>query len=352
MIYILSNLTDNVTNKVCEWLVKWNKPFIRINSDWPTQALSITISEKEQVAKFINDGRIVTIQKPVSIWFRNGGLFYYEKNNIKEKSPSENFENYFFAEFNKISEYFAETLFDDTTIGNYFFREVNKLIVLKKALACGLSIPDTIVTGKKKIVQDFVSKQSSIICKPLTSTQFFYTENYTYSTYTRTMSIDAINLLEEEFIPALFQKKIDAFCEIRVFFLENYFYSMAIFLMADCLSSNVTDWRYAQDSKNKFTPFLLPEKIKKKLRNLSKGLQLNTGSFDLILGNDRNYYFLEVNPVGQFDFLNEHCNYHIEKALANKIVTNHEANKNIVPSTTYIRKQERNGNRQSNRKNH
>lgn len=47
-----------------------------------------------------------------------------------------------------------------------------------------------------------------------------------------------------------------------------------------------------------------------------KMLKLESGSLDFIVTPDNEYYFLEVNPVGQFNFVSEICNYHIEKHIA------------------------------------
>lgn len=44
-------------------------------------------------------------------------------------------------------------------------------------------------------------------------------------------------------------------------------------------------------------------------------LDLNCGSFDFIKNKDQ-YYFLEINPVGQFLGLSKICNYSLEKEIA------------------------------------
>lgn len=50
-------------------------------------------------------------------------------------------------------------------------------------------------------------------------------------------------------------------------------------------------------------------------------LDLNCGSIDMILGNDGLYYFLEVNPVGQFGMVSGPCNYYLERKIANFLCT-------------------------------
>ena len=61
----------------------------------------------------------------------------------------------------------------------------------------------------------------------------------------------------------------------------------------------------------------MPIEIENNLAELMKHLNLNSGSIDLIYGCDKKYYFLEVNPVGQFGMTSYPCNYYIEKKIAN-----------------------------------
>ena len=49
-------------------------------------------------------------------------------------------------------------------------------------------------------------------------------------------------------------------------------------------------------------------------------IKLKNGSIDIIRGVDNNYYFLEVNPVGQFGMVSNPCNYNIEEKFALKLI--------------------------------
>ena len=49
---------------------------------------------------------------------------------------------------------------------------------------------------------------------------------------------------------------------------------------------------------------------------LMHDLELNTGSIDLVLGQDGKYYFLEVNPCGQYRMTSDPCNYYLDKLIA------------------------------------
>jgi hypothetical protein len=53
-----------------------------------------------------------------------------------------------------------------------------------------------------------------------------------------------------------------------------------------------------------------------------ESINLNTGSLDFIKSSkDSNYYFLEVNPSGQFGMTSNPCNYNLHEKIANYLKT-------------------------------
>lgn len=71
---------------------------------------------------------------------------------------------------------------------------------------------------------------------------------------------------------------------------------------------------------NRMVPYQLPNDIGLRIRQLMKRLNLESGSIDMIVDDNDDYYFLEVNPVGQFNFVSEVCNYYIEKDIAFSLI--------------------------------
>ena len=63
-------------------------------------------------------------------------------------------------------------------------------------------------------------------------------------------------------------------------------------------------------------PIDIPNEIVCKLQLLMKELVLESGSIDMIVTPDDKYVFLEVNPVGQFDYVGKRCNYQLDKEIA------------------------------------
>ncbi|WP_228414336.1 hypothetical protein [Chryseobacterium sp. CH21] len=111
-----------------------------------------------------------------------------------------------------------------------------------------------------------------------------------------------------------FQEKIEKDFEIRTFYLNGHCWSMAIFSQND--EQTKTDFRkYNKKKPNRNVPYLLPKHIEDKIELLMKSLDINCGSLDFIKAGEK-YYFLEINPIGQFSSLSRTCNYALEQKLA------------------------------------
>ncbi len=200
---------------------------------------------------------------------------------------------------------------------------LNKLDVLKKAKSIGITIPPTLVSGNKSEVLDFYLKNDrNIITKSLFEIipKMKETERFWIKTYTQ--KIEIIDDLPEHFFPTLFQKNIEKKYELRIFFLDGECYTAAILSQSDPKSE--IDFRN-QDKKNqnRVVPYKLSPKLKSQIIDLMKIVELNTGSLDFMIGKDGKPYFLEINPVGQFGFINSHCNFSISDDIAKKMIEFH-----------------------------
>jgi glutathione synthase/RimK-type ligase-like ATP-grasp enzyme len=146
--------------------------------------------------------------------------------------------------------------------------------------------------------------------------------------YTRKIKLTNNKQTELTFFPILLQEYIKPFCEIRVFVIKDKVFSMAIFCELKKQGTN-TDWRHSNTlGINRYVPFKLPHNIKVMVLKLMNKMKLNTGSIDLILTERNEYYFLEINPTGQFHFLSSLCNYNIEKEIA-EILFNESSIKSV-----------------------
>lgn len=82
------------------------------------------------------------------------------------------------------------------------------------------------------------------------------------------------------------------------------------------------DWRKRGVALlNAWQPYTLPAEIEQKLLKLMNHFNLHYGAIDVIVTPDDRYVFLEVNPVGEFFWLELCPGLPISRAIANLLLT-------------------------------
>jgi len=196
---------------------------------------------------------------------------------------------------------------------------LNKLEILLMAKEFGLTIPETLVTNFIDSTDtESLKPTETYITKPLTETANITDATRRYSMLTKV--VDQTILVKNSLIfPSLIQKCIEKEFEIRTFYLSGKCYSMAIFSQEN--ENTKTDYRnYDTENENRCVPYKLPKSIERKIIKLMHALKLDAGSIDFIKNMADEFVFLEINPVGQFDWVGLHCNYPIEKEIATHLI--------------------------------
>ncbi len=78
------------------------------------------------------------------------------------------------------------------------------------------------------------------------------------------------------------------------------------------------DWRTLKDGV-RFIPYELPATLNRLCIDFVKRMNLSFGAIDLIHAND-NYYFLELNPSGEWGWLENVANIQISETIASELV--------------------------------
>ncbi|MBK8656176.1 MAG: hypothetical protein IPN20_20205 [Haliscomenobacter sp.] len=257
-----------------------------------------------------------------AIWINKG--FHFHSDIFEELDDKLRF---FLKE--EIKEYRKNILFALSTLNlpvigrNPFeYIDVSKFRVLIKAVDVGLKIPSTCYAHSLTDAKEFIEFHKKVVIKPMTNIAFFESKDSRrqYSMYTKILKINEIEKENIDFnFPSLIQEHINANLEIRVFCLDNFFWSGAIPNEFAYVDGSECDYR-SNSSQRRIIPFDLPKPIRLKLWRLMDSLGLNVASIDLILNDKGEYYFLEINPVGQFEFLSSICNYKIEAFISDWII--------------------------------
>lgn len=339
MVLVISH--DNMdapTDMILDWFRFFNfKDYMRVNSsdfslDKQTtidlnnkiiRVKQINLKLKEVKAIFYRRWSITNNKTPLFKQFLDLG---YSMSDVKLIAD---FSQHFSNEYNNYYKSFFELqeIKEDKWIPNFNrVRYINKLEVLKIVQNNGIKIPKTLITSEKSQLKLFYKENNNnIITKPISEVSFIEYENIHIEMLTKKVTKENIEELPNSFFPTLFQNMVDKDFEIRIFFLEKKFYSMAMFSQSD--KTTELDFRnYNVKKPNRYVPFVLPDVLQVKLIKVMAELGLNTGSIDMIYNKSGEYVFLEVNPVGQLGMVSENCNYNLEKIIAKSLIRKNKGN--------------------------
>lgn len=114
--------------------------------------------------------------------------------------------------------------------------------------------------------------------------------------------------------PMLFQERIPKQFEIRATLVGDQVFAAAIDATASPKAS--LDWRRYDNENTRYRPYELPQDVSAKLVAMIQTMDLRYGAVDLIVTPDGEYVFLEVNPNGQYLWVEEFAGLPITAALA------------------------------------
>lgn len=321
-ILIISKSTSDIsTEDIIDWLIKLGNKPVRLNGD------SIEDFKSHNITLSINDaGELIsnTVMTSTfySIWLRRWSDYssLIETKRSFNNSVSSDLIMQILSQLTRdlsaIENFILSNIRCEKFLGSDNKKHGNKLNNLLLAKRHNLEVPEFILTTEKKSLNQFFEKHNKrIILKDLSTTFNFELGSFFYTTYTELITEEDIRGFPNKFYLSFFQEYIEKEFEIRCFILESKVYSMAVFSqMNDKTSVDIRKYNF--QNPNRAVPYLLPLSVEKKLLNLFSDLKLLSGSVDLIKGLDKKYYFLEINPDGQFNSVAECCNYNINNHIA------------------------------------
>lgn len=308
MILVFSIYSDPSTNDVCNWFSHYEYEFYRVNS---IQDLCTFLSKHTIMIEDFNSLNVMV----ESIWYRRRPSVNLKQVFFENPLTQKNVNDFINSEQQALYNAFCTILSKKKWLNKWNNSTPGKVEQLMIAQSIGIRVPATALIGNKKDLEAFLLSNGEIITKPIQDVRTITIDNGQYSQFTSSIRNKDIAALKDDFFPNVFQKNIKKNMEIRSFYLDGNFYSMAICSSFD-KQTQMDFRRYNDKYPNRTIPYQLPAVIEKDLDVFMNKMNLNCGSIDLILDNSGDYYFLEVNPVGQFGMVSYPCNYYLERAMA------------------------------------
>jgi glutathione synthase/RimK-type ligase-like ATP-grasp enzyme len=191
-------------------------------------------------------------------------------------------------------------------------RARNKPVQLRIAQEVGFAIPPTVISNDPYSVASFLTAgEDEHVYKVLT----WYFEPPDRIIFTSL--VEAAQVVSDpeavKAVPGVFQSRIPKEYEVRATIVGDEIFSIRVDSQA--LEDTKLDWRRNQRSLS-YAPHELPEAIRALLRIMHDRLGLVYGAYDLIVTPSGQYVFLEVNPLGQWLWLEHATRLPISQALA------------------------------------
>ena len=186
---------------------------------------------------------------------------------------------------------------------------------LSIACQCGLSIPDTLISNSPSEANSFFQCHSpNVVAKPV-RTGYLEDADGPKAIYTSKVEKSHMRQISRLSIaPATFQTLIHKQSDIRVTIVGEKVFCAEILSQTDDDAS--LDWRRTSNPDLPHAHHDLPESVEHGLHQCMKRLGLQYGAIDLVLDGEGNYYFLEVNPGGQWLWLDRILGLGITQSIA------------------------------------
>jgi ATP-grasp ribosomal peptide maturase len=185
-----------------------------------------------------------------------------------------------------------------------------KPVQLAAAQTAGLAIPDTMITNDPAEAARFAAGRE-VIYKPL-STAPISGGRVVYTTPVRIAADDC----SISHTAHLFQERLAKQYEVRLTVVDDCFFAARIDAESEAAA---VDWRTDYDALT-YAPLAdVPTAVRDGVRALMARLRLRFGTFDFIVDPDGRWWFLEVNPNGQWAWIEDATGLPITAAITDAL---------------------------------
>lgn len=183
----------------------------------------------------------------------------------------------------------------------------HKPLQLAVAERLGLTVPPTLISNDLDDVRAFIAEHGQVVYKALRWTPYRRTDGVGLTTWTEPVTADEVDETVTV-VPHLFQARVDKVADVRVVVVGPEVFAVRI-------DSGLLDWRADYDALS-YEPVTLPSRVETALIAHLEHFGLVSGSFDLALTRDGDLHWLELNPNGQWGWLEDETGLPIAAAFA------------------------------------
>lgn len=294
MLLVVTNSEDATADYFCRRLRQESLPFVRLDSDADVRALRVAYDERG--ARLRIRGRWYEPADLGNIWLRR-------PRPIATKAGRDAAERqHVSVEWGEALEGFLAHIPIRRWINHPTANVVasHKLEQLTRARRLGLSVPQTVVTQDPGELRAFWRSTKRIIAKPLAS-GYLERDDGRGDTLIYTSEVERHHLRNAGSVrtcPTLFQERIEKAYDVRVCVVDREMLAVA---MLRCDRS--LDVRRDNMEGVTYRAAKPPARVARAVRRLVSSYGLRFGALDFVVDAAGTWYFLELNPNGQWAWL-------------------------------------------------
>jgi glutathione synthase/RimK-type ligase-like ATP-grasp enzyme len=315
MILIITSKEDLTADYLILKLQQKGLPFYRFNTEELPLNFSGSVFFHDCTFELIDTlGRRVNSKKIKGVWYRRPKPFNIPPtwesdvyNYVKEES-------WFFLNGIVVLANSANWISNPYNIR----RAENKIYQLQVAQKLKFKIPKTYIGNSAESLKKFINQSgiSDFIIKPIRSGKF--TKEGELNFFHTTELPKKWKKSEINICPVIVQERIKKKRELRITVVGSQIFAVSLH-MEKLSEEEKVDWRQAIELVD-YEPVKISHNLKKKLIQILKFLGISFGAFDLIESTEGEYFFLEVNPNGQWAWIEEKTGLPIRDALIKNLL--------------------------------
>lgn len=315
-VLILSRSLDLETDIVCIELLRKGIDYVRLNAEDVPHKLIMTNSLEQDLDteyQISLDSVITNLSDISAVWLRNFDYGLIHSNNIDLST------SFIYQQWSHALRILYNTLecgwinrLEATEKAN------NRIQQLTHAKQVGFNIPSTLITNDPKSAHSFYGKHDGDIIVKVLHHHDIEIKNKVYSIYSHVVTEKDLSKFKDLiYAPCVLQKRIHNCSEIRVTVIKDKAFSVK--LGSEELALKSADMHRIPVSTIPKNTIQLKKEDELRCIKLIDSLGLLYGAIDLLIDKDGKLFFLEVNPTGDWLWIEHQTNVPITSSVVNLI---------------------------------
>lgn len=315
-VLVITNKLDATADIIVKKLAQRDIKVFRLNTEdvCGETDIELVIGQDKFEGIFVNPHRSVSLSDISSVYFRRP--VYPELKGVDTETRA-----FIVGEITAYLTWMWTALADRFWVSHFsaIRKADSKISQLKVAPSLGFTIPDTLITNRPDSVMRFFDKHAGRIVNKSLARGAVQIDGQRHCVYTNPVTEEMMEQIQSvKLVPCVFQEQVDKKVELRITVVGKEVFAAEIHSQKCERTKN--DWRrYDLEHTPHFT-HNLPDNIKTACLALVRHYGLTFGAIDMIVRPNGEYVFLEINPNGQWAWIEDLTGLPISDAITDILI--------------------------------